>query len=151
MSQAEELRRNLQRLFRRFGALSAESTPCGKPLGMAHAHALMSLRASGATSQQRLAAELWIDKSNVARLCAKLVEAGHARQVASKTDGRSRIVELTAKGERLALEVEAASKARFGALLGAVPLGRRAALLESLGELSVALDRLDPRTDGTHE
>jgi hypothetical protein len=41
--QVQELRRLIQRLFRRFGALATDATPCGQPLSIAHAHALMVL------------------------------------------------------------------------------------------------------------
>jgi len=141
-AEADELRRLMQRLFRRFGALATDSTPCGKPLSMAHAHALMILRAKGELSQQELGAELCIDKSNVARLCAKLVDAGHVKQRTSERDGRSRRVSLTARGKRLAGEVDAASGTRFGTLLTAVPTGQRRRVLESLRHLVAALDEL---------
>lgn len=137
---ADELRRATQRFFRRFGALSADSTPCGKPLQMAHAHGLMILLARGALSQQQLGEELCIDKSNVARLCARMVELGHATQQASESDGRSRIVALTRKGSHLAAEVEASSRARFAALLAAVPGPRRAQVVDAMQLLVAALD-----------
>ncbi|HVJ90021.1 MAG TPA: MarR family winged helix-turn-helix transcriptional regulator [Labilithrix sp.] len=148
---SDELRRVMQRLFRRFGALAAGTTPCGKPLSMAHAHALMVLMAQGELSQQELLLELGIDKSNVARLCAKMVEVGHAKQRVSDNDGRSRLVSLTARGARLAAEVDAASRARFGALLGALPAARRAHVIEALQLVVDALDvlpahSLDERT-----
>lgn len=111
----------MQRLFRRFGALAMEATPCGKPLPIAHAHALMVLLARGDATQQELGRELGIDKSNVARLCARMVEAGHVSQRQDDDDGRSRRVSLTTRGERLAREVDEASKARFGAILTALP------------------------------
>jgi DNA-binding MarR family transcriptional regulator len=139
---AEELRHLMQLLFRRFGVLAAGSTPCGKLLSMAHAHALMVLLARGELSQQQIGAELCIDKSNVARLCAKLVDAGHVDQRPGEHDGRSRRVSLTARGERLAREVEQASSARFGALLAALPNARREQVLESLQSLVAALDAL---------
>lgn len=138
----------MQRLFRRFGVLAAESTPCGKPLSIAHAHALMVLLARGELSQQEIAAELGIDKSNVARLCAKMVEAGHVKQRPSEHDGRSRRVRLTQRGDRLACEVDAASGARFGALLAALPKARRGPLIEALQHLVAAIDELpDPTLD----
>lgn len=151
VDRADELRRVMQRLFRRFGALAAESTPCGKPLSMAHAHALMILMARGELSQQELGFELCIDKSNVARLCAKMVEAGHAKQRASDADGRSRRVTLTARGARLAAEVDAASRARFDALLVALPAARRAPVVEAFQLVVDALEvvpahSLDERT-----
>lgn len=130
----------MQRLFRDFGALSADTTPCGKPLSMAHAHALMVLLAKGEQSQQDLGNDLRIDKSNVARLCAKLVEAGHAEQRACEDDARSRIVSLTTNGKRVAREVDAASLARFQSLLGALPVGKRSQLIDNLELLLTAID-----------
>ena len=141
-TQADELRRLMQQLFRRFGALAADSTPCGMPLPMAHAHALMVTRARGELSQRELGAELRIDKSNVARLCARMVDAGHAQQRPCADDGRSRLLSLTERGQRLAREVEAARAARFGALLAALPAGRRGDVLDALQELVSALDVL---------
>ena len=138
-TQADELRRLMQRLVRRFGSLATDSTPCGKPMSMVQAHALMILRAEGEVSQQALGAALSIDKSNVARLCAKLVEDGHVHQRACEVDGRSRRVSLTARGQRLAGEVEASSGARFGALLAALPARRRAHVIEALQDLVDAL------------
>ncbi|WIG97761.1 MarR family winged helix-turn-helix transcriptional regulator [Myxococcus sp. SDU36] len=135
----DELRRITQRFFRRFGALAAESTPCGKPLSMAHAHALMVLLVQGELTQQALGAELGIDKSNVARLCAKMVRANHLQQRPSERDGRSRLVSLTSRGARLAKEVDGASRARFGALLGGIPEPRRADVIAALQYLVDAL------------
>lgn len=137
--QVEELRRLMQLLFRRFGALAADATPCGKPLPMAHAHALMVL-ARGEISQQELGRELCIDKSNVARLCARLVEAGHAEQRPGERDARSRRVSLTSRGSRLAREVDGASGARFGTLLRVLPADSRDQVLEVLRHLVDAMD-----------
>jgi DNA-binding MarR family transcriptional regulator len=139
-AEIDELRRVTQRFFRRFGTLSSESTPCGKPLAIGHAHALMVLLGQGALTQQALGRELFIDKSNVARLCAKMIDAGHVQQRAREDDGRSRVVSLTARGAKLAREVEAASRARFGALLGALPVARRAEVIRAVQYLVQALD-----------
>lgn len=146
--QADELRRLMQRLFRRFGALAADATPCGKPLSMAHAHALMVLLAKGELSQRQLGAELCIDKSNVARLSARMVAAGHIDQRPSEIDARSRRLSLTAKGTRLAREVDAASGERFGSLLSALPRASRRRVLDSMHELVTSLDEL-PVVDST--
>jgi DNA-binding MarR family transcriptional regulator len=137
-----DLRRLMQRLFRRFGALSSDRTPCGKPLPMGYAHGLMVLLGGGAMSQQELGRELCIDKSNVARLCAKMAEAGHVVQRADATDGRIRRISLTPKGEALAREVDAASGARFGDLLDALPRTRRASVVAALGDLVRAVEAL---------
>jgi len=134
----------MQRLVRRFGALAADATPCGKPVPIAHAHALMVLLSRGELSQQELGTELCIDKSNVARLCARMVEAGHVTQESSKVDGRSRRVSLTTPGKRIAREVDAASTARFRALLGALPDAGHTQVIDALSQLVVALDLVTP-------
>jgi len=149
---AHELRHVVQRFFRCFGALSASVTPCGKPLSMAHAHALMLLLEQPEMSQQELGRELNIDKSNVARLCAKLVESGHARQRASESDGRSRRVSLTADGKRLARDVDAASHARFDAVLAGLPKAKRRELIGSLEQLVAVVEAtLAPLDAGSFE
>jgi DNA-binding MarR family transcriptional regulator len=144
--EVDELRRLVQRLFRRFGALASDATPCGMPLSIPHAHALMLLRGGGVLSQRELGRELCIDKSNVARLCAKMASDGHVTQRAADTDGRSRLVSLTAKGERIAREVESASAARFGALLRGVPEEARPGVLTALRHLLASVEGLpNPR------
>lgn len=137
------LRVSIQRFVRSFGLLSASQTPCGVPLALSHAHALMALleRAGRAepVTQQELARVLGVDKSNVTRLCAKMVEAGQVAQAPSPDDGRAWSVSLTAKGRRLAGRVEEASRARFDRLLAAVPAEERAAVIRSLGLLNEAI------------
>src|SRR4051812_5939543 len=88
----EEMRAHVQQFVRRFGLLVTRQTPCGFPVSPSYAHALMLLlrRGSGgiATLQSDLAAGLGIDKSNVARLCERMVSAGHALQTIPPGDGR---------------------------------------------------------------
>jgi DNA-binding MarR family transcriptional regulator len=151
--QVDELRRLVQRLFRRFGALASDATPCGMPISIPHAHALMVLLGRGELSQQELGGDLCIDKSNVARLCAKMVAAGHVTQRAADSDGRSRLVSLTAKGERVARQVETASASRFSALLRGLPENTRPDVLTALQHLLASVEALPsvptphPRTD----
>src|SRR4051812_48217696 len=76
----DELRRSIQTFVRSFGLLAANETPCGKPLATSHAHALMFLfecaREDRLPTQQELGRALGIDKSNVARLCRRMENAG---------------------------------------------------------------------------
>lgn len=129
----------MQRLFRLFGALSEDTTPCGKPLSMAHAHAL-HLLAQGERSQQELGLELHIDKSNVARLCGKMADMGHVVQTQSPRDKRSRLVKLTPKGARLASEVGEGSLKRFRQLLEGIPVAEQASALDGLRHIVASLD-----------
>lgn len=148
--EVEDLRWLVQRLFRRFGALASDATPCGMPISIPHAHALMLLLGRGELSQQELGGELCIDKSNVARLCAKMADAGHVTQRPADRDGRSRIVALTAKGERVARQVESASASRFGAVLHGLPEKTRPIVLTALQHLLASVEAL-PRSPTPQE
>lgn len=140
---AELLRRSLQQFVRSFGILAANATPCGTPLSLSHAHALMFLlgRSGDATppTQQALGEALGIDKSNAARLCAKMERQGHLAQTRSSTDGRARLLALTTRGRRAAREIDEASRQRFARLLAAVPAELRDSLLASLEALNAAI------------
>lgn len=140
-----ELRELVQALFRRFGVLQAEATPCGQPLAPSHAHALMLLlaadRLGSRPTQSELAAGLGIDKSNVARLCAKLESAGMIRQQEDLRDRRRRTLRLTARGRRSAARVEAASQERFARLAEAMPARELRRVTAALATLNDAIER----------
>lgn len=142
----------VQSFTRSFGLLITKQTPCGLPISPSHAHCVMVLlereRAGIETSQSELAAKLGIDKSNIARLCGKLQEEGHAKQSVSPSDGRGRLVSLTAKGRRMAERLETASDERFRTILDAVPLARRAPIFASLETLIEAVGVLDSERRG---
>jgi YD repeat-containing protein len=138
------LRTSIQRFVRTFGLLDGDQTPCGVPLAPTHAHALMALfdRESRdiASAQQDLVRVLGIDKSNVTRLCAKMVEAGHLLQAESLEDGRTWRLSLTPRGRRLAERVEDASRLRFDHVLAALPSDTaRVAVIRSLDLLNEAI------------
>jgi DNA-binding MarR family transcriptional regulator len=138
------LRAQIQAFVRGFGLLDDSTTPCGKPLALSHAHALSvlferSLRGER-TCHKDLTAALGLDKSNVARLCARMVEAGHVTQERSADDGRAREVALTSKGQKVAREVDSASRQRFERVLKAMPAGERKRVLQALQVLNQAVE-----------
>jgi DNA-binding MarR family transcriptional regulator len=65
--------------------------------------------------------------------------AGQVRQRSSERDARSRMVALTARGERLAREVDASSMARFAGLLARLPAGRTHDVIEAVECIVAAL------------
>ncbi|MCA9592810.1 MAG: winged helix-turn-helix transcriptional regulator [Myxococcales bacterium] len=137
---AERLRQLVQTFVRRFGLLLGDQTPCGQPISVSHAHALMLLAASnGALSQSDLGQGLGVDKSNVARVCARMEKLGHARQTRAPDDGRSRLVKLTPAGRKLAASVQRSSRERFEKLLARIPKQKRKRVLEGLAALDEAL------------
>jgi DNA-binding MarR family transcriptional regulator len=111
-------------------------------ISIPHVHALMLLLGRDELSQQDLAGELCIDKSNVARLCAKMVAAGHVTQRPADADGRSRLVSLTTKGQQVARQVESASASRFGSLLRGLPADARPGVLTALQHLLASVEAL---------
>lgn len=144
----DELRRSVQTFVRSFGLLAASETPCGQPIATSHAHALMFLRECACEdarpTQQELGRALGIDKSNVARLCRRMEAAGHLKQDRCEEDGRARLLRLTARGARLAEQVEEASRARFAGVMRAIPADARSALLTSLRALNDAVALTHP-------
>jgi DNA-binding MarR family transcriptional regulator len=141
---AEQLRVAVQGFVRSFGLLASDQTPCGTPISTSYAHALVVLFERGRhgerSTQQELGEALGIDKSNVARLCAKMQRAGHVTQERSATDGRARLLALTAAGRRLAERVQAVSRDRFAQLLAALPSDEtRASVVAALQALNGAI------------
>ncbi|MCK6571683.1 MarR family winged helix-turn-helix transcriptional regulator [Myxococcota bacterium] len=136
---AQRLRRSLQQVFRRFGILGSDQTPCGQPLSPAHAHALMVLLDRGELVQGELATELGVDKSTLARLVPRLVAFDHVERRTDAADGRVRRVRLTPRGERLALRLSQTSLARFAAVLEAVEPEKRALVVDALEVLAAAM------------
>jgi DNA-binding MarR family transcriptional regulator len=144
--QCTALRANVQGFVRRFGLLSEDSTPCGQPLPLSHAHALMFLLDQGgakAVCQRDLAAALGLDKSSVARLCGRMESAGHVDQKRSEADGRAREVELTIQGIRVARQIEKGSRERFARILAAIPMKQRGQVVEAIEILNAALQTLE--------
>jgi putative acetyltransferase len=144
--EARELQLSVQTFVRTFGLLVTKQTPCGQPVSPSYAHALMLLlqreAANLATFQADLAEELGLDKSSVARLCSRLEADERISQKPGPEDGRSRQLELTARGRKLATNVHTASLARFNRVLSAIPSTKRRAVLDGLALLTQAVATL---------
>jgi DNA-binding MarR family transcriptional regulator len=119
--QASTLRDSLRRLIVTHAALDGARRPCGTPLPVPHAWALLELRQHGAMTVSTLAERLNIDRTNVSRLCARMESLGEIARVVHPDDGRAWLVELSAKGSRLARSVDMASSDHFGQVLERLP------------------------------
>jgi DNA-binding MarR family transcriptional regulator len=146
-SEARELQASIQTFVRTFGLLVTKQTPCGQPVSPSYAHALMLLldrEGSGrATSQSELAEGLGLDKSSIARLCSRLEADERITQQTGPDDKRSRLLELTARGRKLATSIQAASLERFRHVLAAIPAAKRRSVLGSLELLTSAVAALE--------
>lgn len=147
--EARALQLAVQTFVRRFGLLVTKQTPCGQPVSPSYAHALMLLldrEAAGlGTTQSELSAGLGLDKSSVARLCARLEGDERITQQRGVEDARSRQLALTGSGRKLATNVQAASLERFRKVLAATPKAQRQSVLASLGLLTRAVESLEEK------
>jgi DNA-binding MarR family transcriptional regulator len=136
------LRDALRRLVVAHGTLDDARRPCGTPLPMPHAWALLELSRRAMTVTE-LASRLNIDRTNVSRLCAKMESAGELARRPHPEDGRARLVELTPAGARLAAQVDTASAEHFDAVVAR--LGADAS--DTLGALEALTRALTPPAD----
>jgi len=138
-SGAQNLRRAFQSLIRRFGLLDAERTPCGHPLAVSHAHALMELLHNPGIRQLDLAGTLGLSKSAVSRMVDQLQQRGWIERQADDADGRAWCLSLSARGRQLARRIDDASIARFSAILDRVPAAMRGQVVSTLDLLHGAI------------
>ena len=117
MNASRRLRDATRRLIVAHGALDRLERPCGTPLSMPHAYALLELLQEGAMTVSALAERLNIDRTNVSRLCLRLEEQGELLREPHPHDGRARLLRLTPQGERSARAVDLASVEHFERIL----------------------------------
>ena len=141
-----ELQERMVALVRAFGLHKPDETPCGRPVSVAEAHALMELsREDGPLVQKELAARLRLQKSTVSRLVGMLEGRGWVGRHRSPTDGRAFEVGLTAAGVKAASEIAEARRDKFARVLEAIPEERRASVLAAMRTLEEAMDETHER------
>jgi len=140
---AETLRRAVLSFVRRFGLLDQAQTPCGMPLPLSHAHALMAMLHAPGLTQNELAERLGLSKSNVSRLVGKLASGKRVRRSKDDADGRAYRLVLTESGQQLAEALDARSLAHFRTLLAGLPATQRKNVTRALALLAEAA-RLEP-------
>jgi len=144
---ARELQTSVQGFVRSFGLLVTKQTPCGQPVSPSIAHALMALldreQAGVVTYQHELAELLGLDRSSIARLCSRLEAEGRLKQEPAPDDARTRMLRLTAAGQKMAGGIRAASRGRFTRIVEAIPASKRQSLLDALQVLTTAVLALE--------
>lgn len=126
-------------LVRAFGLHRPYQTPCGQPVSVAEAHALMELARDTPASQNDLAVQLDLEKSTVSRLVGHLEDRGWVERRRSELDGRALRLSLTSEGRRIAGQVAAARARKMATVLGAVPEDQREAVIKALDTLVEAM------------
>ena len=136
-----ELQERMIALIRAFGLHKPDETPCGKPVSVAEAHAMMELsREDGPLVQKEIAARLRLEKSTVSRLVGLLVGRGWVERGRSPEDGRAFEVSLTEAGRKAAAEIAGARRDKFARVLERIPEEDRASVLAAMKTLEGAMN-----------
>ncbi len=137
-----DLQERMIALIRAFGLHKPDQTPCGRPVSVAEAHALMELSRGEPGSpmvQKELAWRLRLEKSTVSRLVGILEGRGWVERSRSPQDGRALELRLTGAGKRTAENIAEARRAKFAQILEAIPEEERESVLESMRILEEAM------------
>ncbi|MEO6458564.1 MAG: MarR family winged helix-turn-helix transcriptional regulator [Chloroflexia bacterium] len=129
---SRDLQDHLVALIRGFGLHNPDVTPCGVPMSVSEAHTLMELADREDRTQRELAVALQLEKSTVSRLVSNLEGKGWLVRRSSPSDGRSVLLCLTNKGQRLAAKLAAARAAKFAQVATAIPEDELKAVLRAL-------------------
>ena len=133
------LQEQMVALVRSFGLHRPDRTPCGTPVSVSEAHALMELARDDPLTQSELAARLALEKSTVSRLVGELERRGWVERRRDPSDGRALRLRLTDAGRRAAAELADARRAKFGRLLARIPDDERESVRRALDVLVEAM------------
>jgi DNA-binding MarR family transcriptional regulator len=122
-------------LIRTLGLHQPDRTPCGQPVAVAEAHALLELDREPGLSQNGLAARLRLEKSSVSRIVTTLEKRGWVARKRKLEDTRIVQVHLTDSGRDAAANLAASRQAKFERIFSAIPAAERDAVLASLDTL----------------
>lgn len=139
MTTPNDLQEQMIALVRAFGLHQPEQTPCGQPVTVAEAYALMELARDRAFTQNELVERLNLAKSTVSRLVDGLVKRGWIERTRNPNDGRSKMLALTPEGQNVAATIATAREQKFTRVLKEIPVEQRATVLGSLDILVEAI------------
>jgi DNA-binding MarR family transcriptional regulator len=137
---ARALQEQMIALVRAAGLHQPDRTPCGQPVPVSEAHAVLELSHNDAMTQRELTRRLRLEKSAVSRLVRQLHNRGWVSYERVEADGRVNLLSLTDDGRRAAADLAAVRSARFARVLDAIPEAERASVLQGLVSLVEAFD-----------
>jgi DNA-binding MarR family transcriptional regulator len=123
------------RLVRSLGLHAPERTPCGRPVSVAEAHALLELTQQAPLSQSQLSRRLALEKSTVSRLVAVLAKRRWIKRTRSDGDGRAQFLTLTPAGHKAASQLADSRRRMFSRLFRGIPREDRGSVLHAVDTL----------------
>jgi MarR family transcriptional regulator, temperature-dependent positive regulator of motility len=114
---------------------------------------LAAVDANDGKSQTELVKITGIDRSTLADMVARLMEQGHVQRRRMKEDARTNSVRLTPQGKKMLKAAQSGAEDVDKQLLSMFSAGDRKTVVDCLGELSNAMDKIDdaseaPKTSG---
>ena len=132
----------LREVVRLFTQAQGMLTECCRGATARECEALLVLGAhTGPLTVQTFGEHLHLEKTWASRLVARLEKRGLVRRVENPADGRSWLIELTARGRQSHAALERSLNDHAVALLGCVPAAERANVERALTHLRDALVR----------
>jgi DNA-binding MarR family transcriptional regulator len=125
----------MMQLVRSLGLHKPDQTPCGQPVSIAEAHALLEIAREPGLTQNGLATRLRLEKSTISRIAGMLERRGWIRRVRDERDARFVRLHLTRRGITANANIAVSRRAKFDRLFGAIPANRRGGVVEALSLL----------------
>lgn len=133
----EEIRALSRKMVRAWGFMGGAFA--GTDLSPSSVHALIEIERGGVTARD-LGGLLRLEKSSVSRLLRKLVALGDVAEAAGESDGRLKILSLTAEGRARVAAIHAFARRQVTGALGRLGAGEDRSVLEGLRLYSRALE-----------
>ena len=116
-------------------------TLAGTRLTPSAVHAIIEVGTAGELAAKELAEKLILDKSTVSRLLASLTANRQVRELRSKTDGRRKILRLSAKGKKTLQAVNRFAERQVATALERLDERTRREILAGIRKYAEALGR----------
>lgn len=128
---------NMVALVRALGLHKPDQTPCGQPVSVGEAHALVEVAREAGITQNGLGQRLRLDleKSTVSRIAGLFERRGWITRDRDPVDTRYVRLRLTAAGRKTNAAIASARAAKFAKVFETLPQAKRGAIIASIAEL----------------
>ena len=137
--QVQVFQEQLMQFVRGLGLHRSDATPCGFPVSLAEACALVALTHNEPLSQRELVQALNLEKSTVSRLVVELIDRGWVVRERDAHDARVQLMRRTPAGVTASDAIVQARNQRFGELLGRIEPSRRQQVVDAMMILAEAV------------
>lgn len=127
------------KIIRSLGLHHSNQTPCGQPISMSEAHAIMELQKRKKITQSDLTQLLSLEKSTVSRLIQQLKKKNWLIYETDPKDHRVKILKLSEGGLKVAQQLESSRKEKFDRILSKIPPGKQQDVIVAMELLTQAI------------